>query len=289
MEKSIIALFCCLADFVKIYEVWCSHSLLPDGKIRHREGRMCLAELLTIAILFHASPCRNFKFYYNSWLAPCWKHLFPDLISYSRFVQLMPRLFVPLCVLMQSLSGQKTGIYIADSTTLGVCHPKRITRNKVFAGLAERGKSTMGWFYGFKLHIVINDLGDIVAVKITKGNVDDRAPLPGMVKTLKGILLADKGYIGKKLFAELYRWGLKLITGIRANMRNYLMPLMDKLLLRKRFIVETIFDKLKNDLHLWHTRHRSAQHAFTHLFAALVAYQLSPSKPSLKRMPLIQS
>src|SRR5262245_57679104 len=203
---------------------------------------MTLSEMLTIMVLFHVSPCKVFKYFYVHHVAELHKKEFPKLVSYSRFVQLMPRLFVPLCVLLQNLFGEKTGIYIADPTALPVCHKKRINRNRVFKGLAARGKTTMGWFYGFKLHLVINHKGSIVAVKITPGNVDERNVLDQMTLHLKGKLFADKGFISKELFQKLYQRGLKLITGIRRNMQNYLMPLIEKLLLRKRFIVETLFD-----------------------------------------------
>ena len=169
----------------------------------------------------------------------------------------MPRLFAPLCVLMHSLSGEKTGIYITDSTKLAVCANPRISRNRTFKGLAARGRSTMGWFFGFKLHVVMNHKSELMAIKITHGNTDDRAGLEGLVAGLEGKLLADKGYISKHLFKRMWVRGLHLLTGIRKNMKNYLMPIMDKLLLRKRFVVETLLGKLKSEMGLEHSRHRA--------------------------------
>jgi Transposase DDE domain len=128
--------------------------------------------------------------------------------------QLMPTLLLPCAMLIHAFSGEETGVYFMDATSLSVCHNRRINRNKVFAGLAERGKISMGWFYGFKLHMVINYQGQIMAVKITKGNVDDRVPVAEITKGLQGVVAADKGYISKKLFEECYRKGLKIITGI---------------------------------------------------------------------------
>lgn len=121
-----------------------------------------------------------------------------------------------------------------------------------------------------------------MAVRVTPGNTDDRAPLAEMVAGLEGKLLGDKGYISKKLFARLWDQGLHLITGIRRNMRNYLMPIMDKLLLRKRFIIETLFDKLKSEMGLEHTRHRSPTNAFVHITSCLVAYTLAKTKIRMK-------
>ena len=171
----------------------------------------------------------------------------------------MPRLPVPFCILMQCFRGEETGVCFVDSTKLAVCHNARINRNKVFKGLAKRGRSTMGWFFGFKLHLVINDKGQVMAVKITPGNTDDRKPLETMIAELKGKVFGDKGYISKPLFQRLWQQGLHLITGIRRNMKNFLLPILDKIMLRKRFIIETLFDKLKSSMGLEHTRHHPQQ------------------------------
>lgn len=290
MRYNITALFYCIDEFCKTFEEWEKHRLIDTGRKRHRPCEMTLSEMLTIMVLFHVSPCKVFKYFYIHHVGELHKKDFPKLISYNRFVQLMPRLFVPLCILLQSLFGEKTGIYIADPTALPVCHNKRINRNRVFKGLAERGKTTMGWFYGVKLHLVINHKGSIVAVKITPGNVDERTILDEMTRHLKGYLFADKGFISKELFQKLYQRGLKLITGIRRNMKNYLMPLIEKILLRKRFIIETIFDILKVHMNLSHTRHRSPTNFCINILSCLVAYQLRENKPSFKfSKPLIQN
>ena len=282
MNYNITAIFFCLDEFCKSFEEWEKPRLLDTGKKRHRSCEMSLSELLTIMILYHLSPCKNFKYFYIIHLSHFHKQDFPKLLSYSRFVQLMPRLFVPLCILLQSLFGEKTGTYIADATSLPMCHNKRINRNRVFKGLAARGKTTMGWFYGLKLHMVINHKGSIVAVKITPGNVDERAVLDEITHHLKGNLFADKGFISQPLFTTLYQRGLKLITGIRRNMKNYLMPLIEKLLLRKRFLIETIFEILKIHMNLSHTRHRSPTNACVNILSCLSAYQIKENKPTMQ-------
>lgn len=290
MGYNITALFFCIDDFCKAFEEWEKHRLINTGKKRHRQCKMSLSELLTIMVLYHLSPCKNFKYFYIYHMKNLHKQDFPTLLSYNRFVQLMPRLFVPLCVLLQGLFGEETGIYIADATSLPVCHNKRINRNRVFKGLAARGKTTMGWFYGLKLHLVINHKGSIIAVKITPGNVDERTVLNEMTSHLKGSLFADKGYISHNLFKELYQRGLKLITGIRSNMKNYLMDLVEKLLLRKRFLIETIFDVLKIHMNLSHTRHRSPTNCCVNILSCLTAYQFRENKPAFKtKLSLIQN
>lgn len=282
MNYNITALFFCLDEFCKCFEEWEKHHLITRGRKRYRGCRMSLSEMLTIMVLFHLSPCKNFKYFYVFHISHFHKQDFPRVLSYNRFVQLMPRLFVPLCILLQNLFGEETGTYIADATSLPMCHNKRINRNRVFKGLAARGKTTMGWFYGLKLHLVTNHKGSIMAVKITPGNVDERTVLDEMTRHLKGSLYADKGYISQNLFKTLYQRGLKLITGIKRNMKNYLMPMIEKLMLRKRFLIETIFDVLKVHMNLSHTRHRSPTNACVNILSCLTAYQLKENKPKMK-------
>jgi len=290
MRYNIIAIFFCIDEFCKTFEEWEKHRLIDTGRKRYRSCEMSLSEMLTIMVIFHVSPCKVFKYFYIHYLSSIHKQDFPNLISYNRFVQLMPRLFVPFCILLQNLFGEETGIYIADPTALPVCHNKRINRNRVFKEIAQRGKTTMGWFYGLKLHMVINHKGSIMAVKITPGNVDERTLLNEMTRHLKGSLFADKGFISGSLFKELYQRGLKLITGIRSNMKNYLMSLGEKILLRKRFLIETIFDILKVHMNLSHTRHRSPTNCCVNILSCLVAYQLRQNKPSMKfAKPIIQN
>jgi hypothetical protein len=281
MAVDITALYCCLDDFCKVFEGWEAHRLIPSAQTRQRPGKLSRAEMLFIMVLFHLSAFKHFKAFYLYGIGCQHRACFGDLPHYDRFVSLMPRLFVPLMVLLHSLSGEETGIYFADSTKLAVCHNRRIDRHKVFDGLAARGKTSVGWFYGLKLHFVINHKGQIMALKITPGNTADGTVLNEMIQHLTGKLYADKGYVGRKLFAELWQRGLHLITGIRRNMRNYLMPLADKLMLRKRFVIETVLDILKCEMGLEHSRHRSVMNAMVHILSCLVAYAFRPGKPSI--------
>lgn len=193
----------------------------------------------------------------------------------------MPRALVPLSVYLKTRLGTSSGIAFVDSTPLAVCHNRRIQSHKVFEGMAQRGKTSMAWFYGFKLHLVLNDEGELLACHVTPGNVDDREPVCLLSRDLIGKLFGDKGYISQTLHDELLGQGLELLTGIRKNMKNRLLRLWDKLMLRKRSLIETVNDQLKNISQIEHTRHRSLSGFMVNLVAGLIAYTFSPTKPSL--------
>jgi len=281
MAIDITALYCCLDDFCKVFADWEAHRLIASEQTRKRPGKLSRAEMLFIVVLFHLSPYKNFKTFYLYGIGVQYRDCFGDLPYYDRFISLMPRLFVPLMVLLHSLGGEETGVYFPDSTKLAVCHNRRIHRHKVFDGVAARGKTSMGWFYGLKLHFVINHKGQIMALKITPGNTADSAVLEEITQHLTGKLYADKGYISRAVFSKLWQRGLHLITGIRRNMKNHLMPLADKLMLRRRFVIETVLDTLKCGMGLEHSRHRSVTNAMVHVLSCLVAYAFRPGKPSI--------
>lgn len=282
MNIDITRLFVCIDDFCKLYEMSIKSKALPSSKTRNRDHFLSLSEMLLIEVMFHLSDYKCFKHYYLYFISIMHKSKFSKLPSYQRFVAIKKHLFLPLTILLHTLYGEETGIYFADSTSISVCHNKRIKRNKVFKNMAERGKTTMGWFYGFKIHMIINNKGEIMSIKITPGNTDDRAALKDIIKDLKGKCYADKGYVGKDIFKTLWEKGLHLITGIRKNMKNKLMPQIDKILLRKRFLIETVFGQIKTATNIDHTRHRSPINAFVNLIAALVAYSYKKNKPKIK-------
>jgi hypothetical protein len=206
-------------------------------------------------------------------------------VTYERFVILMSSAFGPLSAYLKSLYGRCSGISFIDSTALEVCDNHRIHNHKVFEGLAARGKGSMGWFYGLKLHLVVNDRGEILACQITSGNIDDRKPVPAFCKRLFGKLIADRGYISQPLFEQLLEtFNVQLITRLKKNMKNRLLPWIDRLLLRKRASIESVVDQLKNISQIEHTRHRSPINAFINIIAGLIAYCHQPKKPSLNIM-----
>lgn len=282
MNIDITRLFVCLDDFCKLYEMAVKANTLPSGKSRNRSCKISLSEMLLIEVMFHLSDFKCFKHYYLFFICTVHRNKFLTIPSYQRFVALKKQMFMPITILLHSLFGEETGLYFVDSTSLKVCHNKRINRHKIFKGMAERGKTTMGWFYGLKLHLIINHKGEIMSVKITAGNTDDRKALGQITKNLTGKCYADKGYVGNKIFADLWKKGLHLITGIRKNMKNKLMPRIDKILLRKRFLIETVFGQLKTTMNIEHSRHRSVTNACINIIAALVAYSYKASKPKIK-------
>ncbi len=284
---SLLELFVHVDDFCLSFLPFWKAKLLEDGsRKRCRLGQLSMSEIMTIIIYFHHSQYRNFKAYYTEHVCLHLRGEFPNLVSYERFVILMSSALGPLSAYLKSMYGHCHGVSFIDSTALNVCDTHRIHNHKVFAGFADRGKGSMGWFFGFKLHLVVNDCGELLACQITPGSVDDRKPVPDLCKRLFGKLIADRGYISQALFEQLLEtFDLQLITKIRKNMKNRLMPLIDKLLLRKRAIIESVVDQLKNISQIEHTRHRSPINAFVNIIAGLIAYCHQPKKPSLNLFP----
>ncbi len=282
--ESLLVLFCDVDDFCKEFlPIW-NHQLLASGqKHRQRPRSLTISEIMTILIAFHQSHYRDFKAYYHEQVLKYWRPEFPGLVSYTRFVEYIPSVLVPLIMYLQSCClGDCTGISFIDSTSLDVCLNQRIQSHKVFAGLAARGQTSTGWFFGFKLHLVVNDRGEILQFCITPGNIDDRKPVPKLVKKLFGKLFGDKGYISQALAKSLYElFDIQLITKLRNNMKNKLMLMSDRILLRHRSIIETIIDQLKNISQIEHSRHRSIPNFFVNVLCGLIAYCHRPSKPSL--------
>jgi hypothetical protein len=249
-----------------------------------RKGGLSDSEMLTIAIFYHYSGHKCFQYYYQDCVVMQLTDYFPNLISYERFVARMPRLLPGLFLLLKWLCGQseRTGFYIVDSKPLAVCDNHRIATNKVFAGVAARGKSSMGWFYGLKAHLVINQYGQLVNVVLTPGNVaaNNGRLLTELLADLQGKCFGDRGYL-RKLFAEFYQQGLQLVTKLRGKMKNVLMPLSDKLNLRKRGLIESVNDLLTSVFDTEHTRHRNPLNAQINVFSGLIAYCFYDRKPSI--------
>jgi hypothetical protein len=281
---SVLELFCAVDDFCHVLDPrWHKHCLTSGTKQRNRRRELAVSEIMTILILFHSSHYRTFKAFYTEEVCVHLTGEFPTLVSYTRFVEFFPSALVPLLVYLHSCLGRCTGVSFVDSTKLAVCHNRRIRQHRVFRGLAERGKTSVDWFFGFKLHLVFNDCGELLTFRLTPGNVDDRAPVPEFAKHLFGKLFGDKGYLSLPLLKQLQTaFGVELITPRRKNMKKLELPLIDKVRLRKRAIVETIIDQLKNISQIEHTRHRSPVNFLVNLVCGLIAYCHQPKKPSLQ-------
>jgi hypothetical protein len=271
---SILDLYCSVDTFWQQFAPWWEREQLASGQRRRRRAtRLSASELMTIVILFQQSGYRTFKGFYTQYVQTQLRSEFPQLVSYTRVVALMPRVVLPLAVYLQTHLGACSGISFVDSTALHVCHPARIHQHRVFRADARRGKTSVGWFYGFKLHLVVNDRGELLAFCLTPSNVDDRRPVPRLVRRLFGKLFGDRGYISQALAEQLLvAQGLAFITKRRKNMRVQVLQATDRLLLRKRALIESVNDQLKNICQIEHTRHRSPYNFLVHLLAGLIAY-----------------
>ena len=285
-EDKVTEIFCMADDFCNFFDAKMKKYTLPKTTKRnyHRAGTLSKAEVMVIIILFHSSGYRCLKHFYLEHVSKHLRHLFPKLVSYNRFVELEKEVAIPLAVFIKNvLLGKCTGISFVDSTPLRVCKNQRIHMHKVFKGVAQRVKCSMGWFFGFKLHLICNEKGELLNFMITPGDVDDRKPLEygSFVEFLYGKLVGDKGYIGKDLFQRLFVDGIQLITKLKNNMKGAVMTLSDRLLTRKRAIIETINDELKNIAQVEHSRHRSLNNFMVNMFGGIAAYCFFPKKPCI--------
>ena len=285
-EDKVTELFCMADDICKFFDAMMKkYTLKSDNKrAYHRDSTMSKSEIMLIMILFHDSGYRCLKHFYVEKVCKHLRHLFPKVVSYNRFVELEKQVAVPLVLFIKKvLLGKCTGISFVDSTPLRVCRNQRIHIHKVFKGIAQRGKCSMGWFFGFKLHLICNEKGEVLNFIITPGDVDDRKPLEykAFVEFIYGKLVGDKGYIGKNLFQRLFVDGIQLITKLKSNMKGALMSVSDKLLLRKRAIIETVNDELKNIAQVEHSRHRSFENFIVNMLGAIAAYCVFPKKPCI--------
>lgn len=288
-EDKVTEIFCIADDFCEFFDkMMKKHVIEADNATKkrkyHRDSRMSRAEIMTILIMFHSSGYRCLKHFYLDYVCRHLTHLFPHTVSYNRFVELEKSVAFPLVVFIKKvLLGKCTGISFVDSTPLRVCRNQRIHMHKVFKGFAARGKCSMGWFFGFKLHLICNEKGEILNFMFTPGDVDDRKPLEckEFIEAIYGKLVGDKGYIKKELFERLFVDGIQLLTKLKNNMKGALMSVSDKVLIRKRAIIESVNDELKNIAQIEHSRHRSIDNFIVNLFSAIAAYCYFPKKPCI--------
>lgn len=283
-EKKLIEIFISCDDFDKTYTHWLSSQCVGKEYTATRTPSLSDSEMLTLLIFYHWSGYKNFEYYYQNYALIVLRDYFPTMPSYSRFVELIPRQAMKMYMFLkiETLLSQRTGTYFIDSKKLPVCDNKRIHNNKVFTDFASRGKSSTGWYYGLKIHLIINQLGEIVNFELTPANVSDNNEnlLKKILDGVQGTCYGDKGYLSK-LFAYFYQKGLKIVTKIRSNMKNVLVPINEKINLKKRALIESVNDILMTVFDIEHTRHRNPINAITHTFGALAAYCFYDTKPSV--------
>ena len=274
-------------EFLKEFDTTIKEHSLSESenyRKRNRKVTMSQSEVMTILILFHISSVKNLKAFYKDYVQKHLNNEFPNTVSYNRFVELQKKTSVALAVFVKMMClGKCTGISFIDSTPLRSCHIKREKQHKTFKDIAQKGQCSLGWFYGFKLHLIINDKGEILDFILTPGNVDDREPLKSMDlhKRIFGKLFGDKGYISQNPFEKLFVDGVHLITKLKKNMKNALMLLHDRIMLRKRAVIESVNDELKNLCQIEHTRQRSFDNFIVNMLSALADYSFFDKKPSI--------
>ena len=281
---NILTLFCEIDDFFLAYEKWVSTQCLPETpplETRGRPRQLHPSEVMTLLIAFHQSNYRTLKHFYLKHVCVYWGDEFPHLVSYSRFVQLQSEVLTLLVSYLSTTLGDCSGVSFVDSTRLRVCDNRRISSHRVFADVAKGSKTSMGWFYGFKLHLAINEKGEVLDVALTPGNIEDRKPLRKFAERLHGSLYADRGYISKDLREELREQGVNLVYKVRKNMKPLDLSVSDEVLLKKRMLIESVIRELKTQMQVEHSRHRSFENFQVNVFSALIAYQLLENKPSL--------
>lgn len=257
------------------------------GKLQRstRIPELSESEICTIIAAYHLSGYKCFEYYYRRLIKVDYASYFPKAPSYERFLTLISRCYrmMWLWSLHCCLQSKRTGFYIIDSKRLEVCHLKREHTHRVFAASARKGKTSTGWFYGFKMHLVINDQGEIINWTITPGNVADNNPalLQKLLTGLQGICLGDKGYY-TTLFDWFYSQRLQLLVKPKKNMKKDKLSLIDhQYYLRKRALIESVNDLLVTVCDLEHSRHRKPENAFAHMAGAIIAYQSFDQKPSI--------
>jgi len=279
-----------LDEFCLEYQDYFSHYQLRasfrPGAIRGRKPELCLSEVMAIVVYYPLTYYQNFKRYYTEHVLKDLTGEFPNLVSYGRMTELIKGCLHPLLLYLtwKARRNHCTGISYVDSAKLIACHPKRAHQHKVMKGLAEWGKTSVGWFYGIKYHLVISHLGEILNFAVTSGSTSDNnlEVLKSLTENISGKLFGDKGYlINKKKRETIERGGeLKLITKVRKNMKKPILAADDSCWLNKRGVVESAINIQKEILGIEHTRHRSPWNALTHLVAGLVAYDFRERKPS---------
>lgn len=283
-ENLLLKIYVETDDLLKGFQHWSEQKALGRFLIHKRQPRLSASEICTILVGYHLSGYKCFEYYYRECILKTYLNCFPKAPSYGRFVYhtvwVLPLLL--LLLLFKCAQSLRSGYYFIDSKKLEVCHLRREREHKVFKGIARKGKGSMGWFYGLKLHLVINHLGEIVSFLITPASTADNnhSVLRWLLAGLKGKCCGDKGYL-TTLFEHFYTEGLQLLTKPKKNMK--LLPAFreDIKLLKQRPLIESVNDILATVCNVEHSRHRNPWHGMASILSALIAYQYIEQKPHL--------
>ncbi len=243
-----------------------------------RNHKLTPAELLTISLYRFVTKQQDFKTYYG-FLKGYHAREFPQLPHYSQVLryqkQLLPFESLLLSLLMamnrSNFKNAKEYLMFVDGSEIPVCTNKRIFTHKVSRIIAQRSKSSKGWFYGFRLHILCDRKGNLLGIKITPGNIDERKMVLKLIKDLQGILVADAGYISSELQKKLSGLNVWFLTGVKKNQKK-LMTKANHLLLKARQRVETTIGVLKQRLGLVTSLPRSVPGYQVHYVLVCLAY-----------------
>jgi len=281
-EDKLTQIFIDCDDFMKDFQPWFVHHGI--GGAASPVSKLSGSEIITICIAYHFSRYDCFKSFYRQMVEKQLKPYFPDIPSYPRFVSLRKHCLLEMSLFLvsrMSLPGQQANFI--DSKQLPSCHIKREKNHKTMKGLASKGKTSTGWFFGLKLHLVINQYAQLCNFMLTGGRVSDNngKALKTLFKRLKGLFFGDKGYL-TKLKGWLSERGVYLVTKARKNMRHRKLALSEKHYLRHRGIIETVFGLLCFQADIDHARHRSQKGMVMNLFSGLLAYTYFDALPRLK-------
>ncbi|MEQ1144813.1 IS982 family transposase [Acinetobacter soli] len=277
-------LFCVINDFFLKFESIYWNFLKQNFRCsRVRPAQLSISEITFIAIWFKCSRFNTFKAFFT-WLKEGKNHLFKYLPYYQSMIHLIKRHELALHALHVALmKGQDTQYLWIDSTTLLVCKNQRIQRHKSLVQIASRGRSSMGWFYGCKLHIAMDQFGEIACSALSNGHVADIKMVEQLVAGLNGKLYGDRGYISQELKIRLKDRGIDLITYHRRNMQAIQLCASDEYHLKQCNKIETLFSLLKGQYNLVTSKARSLHGFLSGIYASLYVYQLTHgNKPTIQ-------
>jgi hypothetical protein len=268
--------FCVIDDLCKYLFVE------PHTAGRHRG--LSVSEVITICLIRDHFKIEDLKHLYRL-LDQKYRYDFPGLPSYANFVATVNssswQMLTLVKVLVAINNQSAVTVKIVDSTPLPVCHNMRIYKHKTMKKYATRSKSTMGWFYGLKLHLLIDLQRNILNIQFTTAKASERAVLKAFFMTISNsIVVADAGYISKALEKLAVESGSIFLTSMRKNMKKLTTPAHIALLnLRGR--VEGIFSLLKARLGLISSLPRSVGGYFAHCIRVLFIHMFQPITKAL--------